>query len=107
MFDFFKKNKKVINTLDVKEFNSAIKAIKVFIAIYDWENGKNAIEEIRKKEKDAYEMIIPKIKEDNAIKNKEEIIKKEEIEFNKKMKYINSIENKLLNLENKYIEKKS
>jgi len=35
MFDFLKKNKK-IDTNEVKAFDSAVKAIEVFIAISEW-----------------------------------------------------------------------
>lgn len=106
MFNFFKKTKK-INTLEIKEFNSAIKAVEVYIALYDWEKAKNAIEEILKKEEEALNYIINKIKSDDSIVEKDSIIEKEKSDFINKREKVEKIKNKLELLEIKYIEKEN
>jgi hypothetical protein len=60
MFNFFKKNKK-IDTNKVAEFSEAIKVVKTFIALSDWENAKLATDEILHKEKDALNNFLEKI----------------------------------------------
>jgi len=60
MFNFFKKNKK-IDTNKVSEFSEAIKVVKTFIALSEWENAKIATDEILFKEKDALNKFLEKI----------------------------------------------
>ena len=73
MFDFLKKNKK-IDTNEVKAFDSAVKAIEVFIAISEWWNAKKAIEEILYKETDALNKFLENYEsEDISLENKKYI----------------------------------
>ena len=103
MFDFLKKNKK-IDTNEVKAFDSAVKAIEVFIAISEWWNAKKAIEEILSKETDALNKFLENYEsEDISLENKK-FIDKERKEYKRKEKIITNLKTNVNKLENKYIK---
>ncbi len=103
MFDFLKKNKK-IDTNEVKAFDSAVKAIEVFIAISEWWNAKKAIEEILYKETDALNKFLENYEsEDISLENKK-FIDKERKEYKRKEKIITNLKTNVNKLENKYIK---
>lgn len=104
MFDFLKKKKK-IDTNKIKEFDQAIKAIEVFIALSEWWNAKKAIEEILYKEKEALNVFLEKSNTEDINPKIKKLIEKEKKEYSKKEKIINNLKVKINNLEDKYIKK--
>ncbi|MDD2907059.1 MAG: PP2C family protein-serine/threonine phosphatase [Candidatus Gracilibacteria bacterium] len=104
MFNFLKRKKKV-DTSNVQAFDSAINAIKLFIASSDWINGKKAIEEILFKEKEAINLFLEKFSTDeNKIENKK-LIEKEKKKYKKKEETILKLKTNLDKLETKYIKR--
>lgn len=71
MFGFFRKK---VNEESIKAFESAIKAIEVYIALSDWKKAKQASKEIIQKEKKALENYIQNTKDNQRTVNK---VKKE------------------------------
>jgi len=55
----------------IKNFNDAIKAIKAFIYIKEWDNAKNAIEEIKSKEDIAFSQLEEKLKDNYSESEKQ------------------------------------
>lgn len=99
MFGFGKK--KEIKAEDIKSFRDALKAIKVFIYLREWEKAKNAIEEIKDVELTAFQELEVKLKGNYSEsekqkkkyeKNKEIIEKLEKQVQLERIKYERSIE---------------
>ncbi len=96
MFNLFKKR---VNTLNVKNFNDALKAINIYIYLEDWNNWILAIWEIKNKESNSFE--------DLKAKYAENINKIAEITkiYNKRVQQIDELKKKLeikkLNFEKK------
>ncbi len=88
MFWFWKK-KKEINSEKIKWFNRALKAIKTFIFIEDWKKTYAAIEEVKIKEKEAYEALMIKISDSDKIDLQEK--EKHTSIFNKKIKELDKL----------------
>ena len=66
MFWFFKK--KQVNSREVKAFDSALKAIKLFMVLSEWEKAKKALSEIGFKEKESLkEALTREIREEAGI----------------------------------------
>ncbi|MDD3793380.1 MAG: SpoIIE family protein phosphatase [Candidatus Gracilibacteria bacterium] len=103
MFNFFKKNKK-IDITKVSEFSEAIKVIKTFIALSDWENAKLATEEVLSKEKDALNNFLEKISLEGKTQKNNKIIEKERASFKNKEQTIYKLRDKINVLEDKYIK---
>jgi hypothetical protein len=59
MFTFLKK--KNFDAEKIREFNSALKAIELFIMLSEWEKAKSALKEVEFKEKDSLSIILDKI----------------------------------------------
>ncbi|MDD3144722.1 MAG: PP2C family protein-serine/threonine phosphatase [Candidatus Gracilibacteria bacterium] len=104
MFDFLKKKKK-IDTNEVKAFDSAVKAIEVFIALSEWGNAKKAIEEILYKETEALNKFLEKYESENITLDAKKLIEKERKEYKRKEKIIANLKTNVDKLENKYIKK--
>ncbi len=97
----FGKSKKEVNTQQIKTFDDALKAIKTFIYLKEWDKAKSALEEIRTNEEEAFSQLEEKLKDNYSEsqkqrklyeKNKEKIQKlqtKYEVE---KLKYERDIE---------------
>ncbi len=100
MFSFFRK-KTPEEIASIKSFNEAIKTIKIFIATSEWEKADKAIEEIKQKEKKAFENLIESLIE-NIDKKSE--IEKLSIEQTKE-KYKKTYENRIKKLEKLKIKK--
>lgn len=92
IFNFFKK-KKSIDTSAIKNFNKALITIRDFIAFWEFEKARLAINEIIKKETESFNAYLNEIEE----KNKQKEIK----EFNKKIEKL-----KLLQKENQQKQEK-
>lgn len=106
MFKFLKKKKK-IDTEKIKAFDSAIEAINVYIAISDWKNARNWLEEIYFKEKKSLYKTVEKL-ENWDEKNKEKnarIVEKAKDIFKRNEKIINTLRKKIDKYEKEYIEK--
>ena len=100
-FWFFFKTKVVPK--NIKEFDEAIKAINIYILLSEWNNAKQAIEEIEKKEQESLDLLLDKLRKDQSkesTKVKNELIKENSI----KVKEINKIKGKLKIKEEKYIK---
>lgn len=101
MFGFLK-NKKVDGD-NVKQFDSALKAIEIFIMLSEWEKWKKALKEIEYKEKDSLSIVLDKI---DQMDDKEWINEKEKIkltnELKKKQKKLNDLYLVLEQKEEKY-----
>lgn len=97
--------RKKIDTTSIKEFDSAVNAINIFIAISEWEKAKSALTEVRYKEKDSLNKLIEIIEKEDD----EEIVKiekqKQILKQKKKEKKLKSIEIKLLKKEEEYNKK--
>jgi len=103
MFDFLKKNKKV-DTKQVKAFDSAIKAIEIFIALSDWGNAKKAIDEILYKEREALNKFLEKYDNENSSETDKKKVEKEKKSFKNKEAIIQKLKTKISKLEEKYIK---
>lgn len=79
-------NKKQIDENTIRTFSDAIKAIKTYTYLQEWEKAKSALEDIRIKESEAFEELEQKIKGDY----KE--VQKQRREYDKKLKTIESLE---------------
>ncbi len=101
MFGLFK-NKKV-DTGNIKQFDSALKAIEIFIMLSEWEKWKKALKEIEYKEKDSLAIILDKIdqKDDKDWVNEKEKIRLTN-ELKKKQKKLNDLYAILEKKEEKY-----
>ncbi len=103
MFGFLK-NKK-IDTTQVKQFDSALKAIEFFIMLSEWEKARKALKEIEFKEKDSLSIVLDKL---DGMDDKEWINEKEKIkltnELKKKLKKLNNLFLILEKKEEKYNE---
>lgn len=93
--------KKEINAENIKNFHDAVKAIKAYTYLQEWEKAKSAIEDIRKKEADAFWILEEKIKDNFNLlqkqrriyeKNKAYISKLERIYEIARLKYEKKIE---------------
>lgn len=104
MFNFFYKNKK-IHANQIKEFEWAIKAINVYIALSEWNNAKKGIEEILKKEKESLDELIEIINKEEESVFSERQKDEEKIKYKIKERKILKIKNIIENKENKYIKK--
>ncbi|MDD2870492.1 MAG: SpoIIE family protein phosphatase [Candidatus Gracilibacteria bacterium] len=100
MFGFFKKRK--VETGNVKEFNSALKATELFIMLSEWEKAKKALKEIEYKEKESLSIVLDKI---DKMDDKEGINEKEKIRLTNELKEKQKKLNKLYELLEKKEEK--
>jgi len=91
--------KEKLDIQKVVDFDWAIRSIKFFIDVKDWESAKFWISEIRKKEESAFYSLIDKIDIEREKKKQRAIYEKK---FNK----IKKIEEYLNNKEYEYIEKR-
>jgi len=82
MFWFFKK--KQVNSREVKAFDSALKAIKLFMVLSEWEKAKKALSEIGFKEKESLKEALNKL--DNSSELDYDDIEKEKITLSDKLK---------------------
>lgn len=81
MLNFLKKKK--FNNNNVKEFNSACKAVEFFIMLKEWEKAKKAVKEIELKEKQSLSIVLEKL--DN-LDDKDWINQKEKILLTNELK---------------------
>jgi len=96
-------NKKQVNLEQIKSFKDAIKAIKTYIYLEEWEKAKKSIDNIRLKESEAFKELEAKIRDDYRAlgrerkifdKNLSIILKLEKKYEIAKVKYERSIESK-------------
>ena len=83
MFGFLNKKKKV-DEANVRDFDSSVMAIKIYMALSNWDKARRAIHEIIQKEKDSLHEYLLKIEEKDrdkklTIKNEKEYERKESI----------------------------
>ena len=104
MFTFFRK--KNFNAEKVWEFNSALKAIELFIMLSEWEKARNALKEVEFKEKDSLSIVLDKI---DKMDDKEWLNEKQKVdltnELKKKQKKLNTLFEKLEKKEELYNKK--
>lgn len=103
MFDFLKKKKKV-DTKEVKAFDSAVRAIEVFIALSDWANAKKATDEILFKEKEALNKFLEKYENENSTPEDKKKSEKERKSYKNKEEIIKKLKIKITKLEDKYVK---
>lgn len=103
MFDFLKKKKKV-DTKEVKAFDSAVRAIEVFIALSDWANAKKATDEILFKEKEALNKFLEKYDNENSTPEDKKKSEKERKSYKNKEEIIKKLKIKITKLEDKYVK---
>lgn len=103
MFDFLKKKKKV-DTKEVKAFDSAVRAIEVFIALSDWANAKKATDEILFKEKEALNKFLEKYENENSTPEDKKKSEKEKKSYKNKEEIIKKLKIKITKLEDKYVK---
>ena len=110
MFPFFRK-KTQEEIASIKNFNEAIKTIKIFIASSDWEKAEKAINEIKEKEKKAFESFIESLVKDIEDKSDLERFRIDKIRekyrktYDKRLQKLEKLRFKKDKLEKKYIEK--
>ena len=80
--------KKEVKIDNVKNFKGALKAIKTYIYLKEWEKAKHAIEDVKQKEQNAFSELEEKIKGDYREVQKQRAI------YNKNIKYILTLEKK-------------
>lgn len=101
MFGLFKN--KNVDTGNIKQFDSALKAIEIFIMLSEWEKWKKALKEIEFKEKDSLSIVLEKI---DQMDDKDWVNEKEKIrltnELKKKQKKLNDLYEILEKKEEKY-----
>jgi hypothetical protein len=103
MFPFFKKQK--IDTKEIKEYRGAIKAINIFILLYEWEKARQAIKEVEIKEKESLNIFLDKFRKNNSDEWKK--VKNKLIKENlKRFKELETLKNKIELKEKKYTDKK-
>ena len=103
MFSFLNKKKK-IDPNQVKAFDSAVRAIEVFIALSDWPNAKRAIDEILYKEKEALNRFLEKFEWEWSNLADRKLAEKERKSYKNKEKTILKLKDKIHDLEEKYIK---
>jgi hypothetical protein len=59
MFSFLVK--KEVNYENIKEFDSALKAINIFIMLSEWDKARKALKEIEYKEKSSLNLILDEL----------------------------------------------
>lgn len=94
MFWFFKK----VNEENIKSFSEAIKAINIYISLYEWEKARSWAFEILKKEKESFEKYL------NENNDSERKIEKNKNIFLKREEEIKSLLEKINLYEKNYIE---
>ena len=82
----FGRRKKEIKIDNVKTFKDAVKVIKTYVYLQEWEKASQAIQDIRKKEETAFKELEYKIRDDYS-----EIQKQRRI-YDKNMHLIEKIE---------------
>lgn len=104
MFSFLKKlfRKKKVNETQVKEFDWAMQAIEIYIALLKWDKAKKALDEILYKEKKSFTTFIENLWKNRDIK----IINKEKEKFEEKKKKILELQKKEAAKEQNFLEKK-
>ena len=99
MFGF--KKKKQIDETKIQSYKDAIEAVEVFMQIYEWEKSRNALFEIKSKEKSSLEKLIQKIDEEDNVQAEHEKAKLM-TDYKKKELQIAKLEEKLDKEEEKY-----
>lgn len=94
MVNFFNK-KKIIKTEEIKEFDWAIRLIKIYIALYEWSKAKKGINEISIKEKKSLDYLLEKLSNEKDLDLIDRIKNKELKNYNRKNKIIINIKNKI------------
>ncbi len=102
MFGFWKK--KEVDWSKIKNYKDALEAIHIFMLLSEWKKARNALEEIKLKEKESFDELLNKINQDDSIfaekerlkiiwdyKNKEIHLAKVEQQLNKKEEAHNDI----------------
>lgn len=101
MFGFLKK--KEVNYEQVKAFDSALKAINIFILLSEWDKARKALEEIEYKEKESLNAILDEL---DKMDDKQWINEKEKIKltdnFKNKQKHLDKLKTVLEKKEEKY-----
>ena len=94
--------KKHIQSDSIYTFKEAVKAIKAYIFLQEWEKAKSAIDSVKRKEKEAFEELEQKIKDNyNEVQKQRKLYEKSTIIIQKlekqyelkKIKYERKIEN--------------
>lgn len=101
MFSFFRKKK--VDWNKVKEFDGAVKAIKLFIVLSEWDKARKALKEIEYKEKDSLNQLLEdldKTDDRNGINEREKIRLTDELK--KKQKILDKITEELEKKEDKH-----
>ena len=101
MFGFWKKKK--VDTDSIEAFDSAIKAIEIFMSLSEWNKANKALDEIETKEKESLDYIVDKLskKTDREWINQKEIEKLKKA-FKEKQEEINKLREKLKEKERLY-----
>ena len=101
---FSKKNKKHdIHLENILRYQEAIEVIRYYIAVEEWKNAANGIQEIKIKENSAYKDLLEKIDNDGNFNENE---KNKTIQnYNKRVKKINQLEELLHKKEDAFKEK--
>lgn len=102
MFGFFWKKK--VEVEKVKDYKHAIKAIKVFSILNEWNKAFSSIKEIRNKEDEDYRHLIEEIDKISWVMAEYEKLKLSK-EFNKKINELNRLEDHLKERQRKVSEK--
>ena len=101
---FSKKNKKHdIHLENISRYQEAIEVIRYYIAVEEWENATNGIQEIKIKENSAYKDLLEKIDNDGKFNENE---KNKTIQsYQKRVQKINQLEQLLNKKEHIFKEK--
>jgi inorganic triphosphatase YgiF len=101
MFGFKKKTQ--VDETKIQSYKDAVEAVEIFMQIYEWEKAKNALFEIKSKEKSSLDHLIEKIDEEDNVHAEQEKAKLMS-DYKKKEAQLAKLEEKLNKEEEKYKE---
>jgi serine phosphatase RsbU (regulator of sigma subunit) len=99
MFGFKKKTQ--VDETKIQSYKDAVEAVEIFMQIYEWEKSRNALFEIKSKEKSSLDELIQKIDSEDSLQAEHEKAKLM-IDYKKKEKQLAKLEVELNVKEEKY-----
>jgi K+ transporter len=99
MFGF--KNKTQVDETKIQSYKDAVEAVEIFMQIYEWEKSRNALFEIKSKEKSSLDELIQKIDSEDNIQAQQQKVKLMS-NYKNKEKQLAKLETELDSKEKKY-----
>jgi serine phosphatase RsbU (regulator of sigma subunit) len=99
MFGFKKKTQ--VDETKIQSYKDAVEAVEIFMMLFEWEKSRNALFEIKSKEKSSLDQLVKKIDEEDNIQAEHEKAKLMS-DYKKKEIQLTKLEHKLDEAEKKY-----